>query len=65
MTDQNQLIAIIATAIRDMRPNNPSTGSGTTRDRIFEGNEQSIPFANAILTALDQAGFEIVLKEKK
>jgi hypothetical protein len=64
MVDQNQFIGLIATAIRDMRANYRDIGPGTTRDRIFEGNEESVPFAKAILVALDQARFEIVPKGK-
>ncbi|MES0002390.1 hypothetical protein NKJ90_26985 [Mesorhizobium sp. M0051] len=60
MTDD--IVGIIATAIRDMRAEYPGTGEGTTRDQIFEGNENSIPLAKAAILALDKAGYKIVAK---
>jgi hypothetical protein len=65
LADEFQIISIIATAIRDSRINFSDAGNGTVRDRIFQGNEDTIPFAKAILAALDEAGLEIVPKGQK
>jgi len=64
LTDQFAIISIIATAIRDSRIDNPDTDTGTVRDRIFEGNEETIPIAKAVTAALSEAGYEIVPKVK-
>ena len=65
MTDQFALVSVIATAIRDSRANFPDAGDGKTHDRIFQGNEDTIPFAKAVIAALDAAGYQIVPKEQK
>ena len=57
---KDAIISIMATAIRDMRINHPDTGDGTTRDNLYEGNENSVPLAKAVIFALHEAGYEIV-----
>jgi hypothetical protein len=47
-------------AIRSTRAIYPASGS--TRDQIYEPNDQSLPFAQAFLAALDLAGYKIVPK---
>ncbi len=63
LNDQFAIISIIATAIRDSGINNPAD-AGTVGDGTFEGNEETIPFAKAVVAALEGAGYEIVPKEK-
>ncbi len=53
---------IIAAIIRDFRADNPVVGDGTTRDRIFEPNEATVPWAKAIIEGLSARGYEIVRK---
>jgi hypothetical protein len=55
LIDQSQLISIIATAIRDMRIDYPAIEPGVSRE--------SVPFASAVLDALDKAGLKIVPKD--
>jgi len=56
LVKQSQLISIIATAIREMTIDYPAIEPGVVRE--------SVPFAKAVLSALDQAGLEIVPKNK-
>jgi hypothetical protein len=55
LVDQSQLIAIIATAIRDVRVDYPAIEPGIAHE--------SVPFAKAVLDALDKAGLKIVPKD--
>jgi hypothetical protein len=55
LVDQSRLIAIIATAIRDVRVDYPAIEPGIAHE--------SVPFAKAVLDALDKAGLNIVPKE--
>jgi hypothetical protein len=67
MAEQDVILGIMATALRDARANSPQVDPvndpGLTRPRIVEPYEHGIPFAKAILIALDRAGFEIVRKK--
>ena len=65
LADQFQLISIIAAAIRESRISHPDAGAGTTHDNLYQGNEDTIPVAKAVLFALDEAGLEIVPKGRK
>jgi len=56
MPDRGQVIAIIATAIRDTKTDYPAIEPGVTRE--------SVPFAKAVLEALDKAGLKIVAKKE-
>ena len=56
MVDQTQLIAIIAKAIRDVRVDCPAIEPGVAHE--------SVPFAQAVLDALDKANLEIVPKSE-
>jgi len=55
LVDQSQLIAIIATAIRDVRVDYPAIEPGIAHE--------SVSFAKAVLDALDKAGLKIVPKD--
>jgi hypothetical protein len=55
--DQTQLIAIIAKAIRDVRIDCRAIEPGV--------EHESVPFATAVLDALDKANLEIVPKGEK
>jgi len=56
----NEHLTVVAMAIRSTRAIYPASGS--TRDQIYEPNDQSLPFAQAFLAALDLAGYKIVPK---
>jgi hypothetical protein len=56
MVDRNELIAIIAKAIRDVRINCPAIEPGVAHE--------SVPFAEAVLDALDRAGLKVVPNEE-
>jgi len=56
LVDQNQLIAIIAKAIRNVRVDYPAIEPGVAHE--------SVPFAKAVLDALDKANLEIVPKDE-
>jgi len=55
MVDRNELIAIIAKAIRDVRIDCPAIEPGVAHE--------SVPFAEAVLDALDRAGLKVVPNE--
>jgi hypothetical protein len=55
LVEQSQLLSIIATAIRNMTIDYPAIEPGVARE--------SVPFAKAVLKALDKAGLEIVPKK--
>jgi hypothetical protein len=57
MVDRNELIAIIAKAIRDVRIDCPAIEPGVAHE--------SVPFAEAALDALDRAGLRIVPNEER
>jgi hypothetical protein len=59
----NEQITIVAMAIRRTRAVYPTSGFGSMRDQIYEPSDQSFPFAQAILAALDAAGYKIVPKD--
>jgi hypothetical protein len=63
MSTTEEHITIVAVAIRDIAESYPASGFGTMRDQIYEPNDQSVPFAQAILAALDIAGYKIVPKD--
>ena len=65
MDDKDKLVSIIATTLRDYRIDNRNTGDGTTRDQIYEPNEHTVPWAEAILAALEKRGYAIVPKAPK
>jgi hypothetical protein len=57
----NEHLTVVAMAIRSTRNIYPASGS--TRDQIYKPSDQSLPFAQAILAALDVAGYKIVPKD--
>jgi hypothetical protein len=57
MLDRNELIAIIAKAIRDVRIDCPAIEPGVAHE--------SVPFAKAALDALDGAGLEVVEQRQR
>jgi len=59
----NEHVTVVAMAIRSTRAIYPASGFGSMRDQIYEPNDQSLPFAQAILAALDVAGYKIVPKD--
>jgi hypothetical protein len=65
LPNQNAIILTITAAIRSSRIDYPDAGDGKTHDRIFQGNDDALLFAKAIVAALDKAGFEIIPKGHK
>jgi hypothetical protein len=64
LADQLAIVSAIAAAIHNARVNFPAADHGKMQDRIFEGNEDAIMFAKAVIAGLDGAGYKIVPKEK-
>lgn len=63
LSENDAIISAIATSLRDFRADNPSIGDGSFRDKIYEPDEHTIPWAKGIVKALEEAGFEIVKKD--
>ncbi|RWE78789.1 hypothetical protein [Mesorhizobium sp.] len=63
VTDQNQIISIIADAIFSANIDRPDNGDGTTRDPVYSSKEDSTNMAANVLSKLQAAGFEIRKKQ--
>jgi hypothetical protein len=59
----NEHLTVVAMAIRSTRAIFPASGFGSMRDQIYEPSDQSLAFAQAVLVALDAAGYKIVPKD--
>jgi hypothetical protein len=62
MTDHFQLTTIIATAIKECRPE-PSGRQGSSQQQAPDDMEEAHCIAKAVLAAITEAGFEISLKQ--
>lgn len=59
MAEQEDIVGIIATAIKAANLTNTDAGSGSTQDNIWRSNEDSIHQAKEALKALAKAGYQI------
>jgi hypothetical protein len=57
--NNNQLIDLIATAIRDAHINDPNTSAGTMWDNLYLSNEEAVHYAKAALNVLAQLNLKI------